>query len=425
MTFAGDIINPTLAIATASGTYLSGTLAITGTASDTGSTISSVSIEIQNGGNWWNGTTWVGAQQLLSVTTANSYANWSYNFSPIADSSGQEYSVTVYAYDKAYKTNNSTTSSIIVTKDTSGPTITAGAFTNVITGIQKDGNVINLTWNTGAITSTGAAVDPNGIVLKFNNGAGIVTITGATANDGSYAYTLPIGDTQSAFFAIEARDVLGNLSNTITSANFSLDSTPPTVDSIETIEDTLGQIHGVNIYFSELIDHSSIHLGDFSIPGVAGMQTGTISDVGSGTIFVINFTSTGTTGTTPSVTYTAGSLSDLSGKPLANVTQASIDKARPVITSADIYDNNSNGKVDRIIATVSESLGANSNTSSWTLGNPLPGVSISSVSVSANTVILNLTEPTALDTSTGGMTLTFVNNGSWDDSSNNLMSNTI
>ena len=155
------------------------------------------------------------------------------------------------------------------------------------------------------------------------------------------------------------------------------------------------------------------------------MQTGTISDVGTGTIFVINFTNTGTTATTPSVTYTAGSLTDLSGKPLANVTKASIDKARPVITSAAIYDNNSNGKVDRIIATVSEPLGANNNTSSWTLNNPLPGVSISSVSVSANTVILNLTEPTTPDTSTGGMTLSFANNSSWKDSSNNLMSNTV
>lgn len=155
------------------------------------------------------------------------------------------------------------------------------------------------------------------------------------------------------------------------------------------------------------------------------MQTGTISDVGTGTIFVINFTSTGTTATTPSVTYTAGSLTDLSGKPLANVTQGSLDKARPIITGAAIYDNNNNGKVDRIIATVSEPLSANSNTSSWTLNNPLPGVSISSVSVSANTVILNLTEPTAPDTSTGGMTLSFVNNSSWKDSSNNLMSNTV
>jgi len=78
---------------------------------------------------------------------------------------------------------------------------------------------------------------------------------------------------------MEAYDTLGNISNTVSSTNFSLDSTPPTISSVETREDTLGQINGVNIYLSEPIAHSSIHLNDFSIPGVAGMQTGSITDV--------------------------------------------------------------------------------------------------------------------------------------------------
>lgn len=173
------------------------------------------------------------------------------------------------AHDKAYRTNNTTTSTITVNKDISGPTIANGVFTTTISGIQKDGNTINITWDTGAITSTGAGIDQNSIVLKFNNGAGIATITGATANDGSYSYTLPTGDTQSAFFAIEAYDMLGNISNLVTSSGFALDSTPPTIGTVGTIEDTLGQINGVNIYFSELIDHSTIRLGDFTIPGVA------------------------------------------------------------------------------------------------------------------------------------------------------------
>lgn len=305
-------------------------------------------------------------------------------------------------------------------KDTSGPAIAAGVFTQVISGIQKDGNIINITWNTGAITSTGAGVNPNSIVLKFNNGAGIATITGAIANDGIYSYTLPTGDTQNAFFVMEASDTLGNLSNTVASSGFALDSTPPTIGTIETIEDTLGQINGVNIFFSEPVIHSSIRLSDFGIAGVAGMQTGTISDVGTGTVFAINFTATGTTATTPSVTYTAGTLTDLAGKPLANVTKVSVDKATPRFTSAKISDNNGNGRVDRIVVQASESLGVNTDTSSWTLNSPLPGVSITSASVAGSTAVLTLSEPTTANTSTGGMTVSFANTGSWKDSANNL-----
>ncbi len=47
ITFIGDTVNPTLAVTTASGTYFSGSVSITGTASDTGSTISSVNLEIK------------------------------------------------------------------------------------------------------------------------------------------------------------------------------------------------------------------------------------------------------------------------------------------------------------------------------------------------------------------------------------------
>lgn len=154
------------------------------------------------------------------------------------------------------------------------------------------------------------------------------------------------------------------------------------------------------------------------------MQTGTISDVGSGTVFVINFTSTGTTGTTPSVIYTAGALTDLSGKALANVTKTSLDRATPRFIGAEIYDNNGNGKVDRIIIQASETIGVNTDMSSWVIDSPLAGVSLESVSVVGSTVLLNLTEPTVPNTSTGGMTVSFTNNGSWKDSANNLASAT-
>lgn len=216
--------------------------------------------------------------------------------------------------------------------------------------------------------------------------------------------------------------MVGNISNLVTSSGFALDSIPPTISTINTIEDTLGQINGVNIYFSELIPHSSIHLADFNIAGVVGIQTGTISDVGTGTIFAINFTSTGTTATTPTVHYIPGTLTDLALKPLADTTQVSIDKATPRFLSSKIYDTNGNGKVDQIIVSTSEPLVTNTDISSWIINSPFPGVSLSNASVIGNTVILNISEPTTANTSTGSMTLSFVNNGSWKDTANNLTS---
>lgn len=78
VTFIGDTVSPALAVTTASGTYFSGSVSITGTASDTGSSVSSVNLEIKKGGQWWDGATWIGSQQRLVATTADGYAHWSY-----------------------------------------------------------------------------------------------------------------------------------------------------------------------------------------------------------------------------------------------------------------------------------------------------------------------------------------------------------
>lgn len=98
------------------------------------------------------------------------------------------------------------------------------------------------------------------------------------------------------------------------------------------------------------------------------------------------------------------------------------DNAVPRILSASITDNNSNGKIDRITVTWSEPIAASSDTAAWVINSPLPGVSTSPtmVSTSGNTATLTISEPTAFNTSTGGMTLAFASNASWKDLANNL-----
>lgn len=62
-------------------------------------------------------------------------------------------------------------------------------------------------------------------------------------------------------------------------------------------------------------------------------------------------------------------------------------------------------------------MAASANTSAWTVNNPLIGVGATptTVSVSGTSAILTLSEPTAYDTSTGGMTISFTSNASWKD----------
>ena len=80
----------------------------------------------------------MGTAQSLLVNTSNAYANWSYVFTPLlADIDGQNYQVTVTAYDGAYKVNNSTSLSRTAIKDVTGPTIDPNVFTFSTGGIRK------------------------------------------------------------------------------------------------------------------------------------------------------------------------------------------------------------------------------------------------------------------------------------------------
>lgn len=156
VSYVGDTTSPTLSVITASGVYFTGSLTISGTASDTGSHLSSIKIAIKKGSNWWNGTDWSAtSEQQLATATSDGYAHWTYLFTPpLSETSGQSYNITVYAYDQAFKTNNSSSSSLIATIDTTAPTFNPTGFwieppfTNAGTGgIMRGGQAAVIKWN--------------------------------------------------------------------------------------------------------------------------------------------------------------------------------------------------------------------------------------------------------------------------------------
>lgn len=350
--YTGDTTAPSLAISTASGSYLGNGITITGTASDAGSSVSSVKIQIQKGAQYWDGSGWTATNTSLLTQTSNSYANWTYAFNPpLSDLDGQAYIVTVTAYDSAYKVNNSTSSSITVTKDTSGPAIASDVFTFNTSVLYRGNTSFNVTWDTSKVTSTGAGLAASPITLAYNFTGTVITIASNIANSGTYSFSLPMVDTSTAKIIISAVDSIGNTSSTVASSNFAIDSLPPEIQSVSTMDqDANGQIDSLFVTMSEAVKDSSVTLANFSIGSSIGTPTGFQTGLSADdTTFVLTFANSGNSGTTPTLSYTAGTLVDLADNSLATVSSvASTDNVPPRLVSAEIHDLNSDGKFDQI-----------------------------------------------------------------------------
>lgn len=265
--YIGDTMAPVLSVNPSGATYLSGSIVFTGSASDTGSLVSSVKVQIQKGSEFWDGVAWVATAQSLMVATSDSYANWNYVFTPpLADVDGQSYTATFTAYDNAYKINNTASLVRTVTKDVVGPTITSPVFTFSTVGIYKGNTTFIVTWDTNAITTTGAALAANPITLAYNFTGSVVTLATDLPNSGSYSFSLPIVDTTTAKMIISAVDTLGNSSSSVVSSNFTIDSIPPSVQAVQTLDQAAsGKIDGLLVHFSEKVQN--INSTAFSIAG--------------------------------------------------------------------------------------------------------------------------------------------------------------
>lgn len=320
--------------------------------------------------------------------------------------------------------NNSTTSSITVTKDDSGPSIASDVFTFDTASMYRGNTPLTIIWNPAKISASGATLATNPITLSYNFTGTIVTIASNIANSGSYVMQLPIIDTSTAKIIISAEDTIGNPSNSVASAEFNIDSLPPTITALTTMDtDVDGQIDAIQVTMNESIKDSSITLANFSFSSGIGTPTGWITGISSNDeTFILNFTNTGTTASTPTLNYTAGSLVDRADNQLANVTgRASIDGVSPRVQQVRMYDENANGKMDLIQVQFGESM-QTSTAASFLINNTLAGMTVASVSrdtVSLNTFNLTLNESTTANTSVGSMTLDFTNNDTFKDTAGN------
>ena len=419
LNYMGDTVAPVITATPNIAAYLSGSLTFTGTAADSGSLVSSVKVEIRKGAEYWDGAAWVAAPQSLLVSTSDNYANWNYAFTPpLADTDGQSYTATFTAYDSAYRINNEASVVRTITKDTTGPTIDPNVFTFSTGGIYKGNTSFTVTWNPSAISASGAALATTPISLAYNFTGSVVTLATDIPNTGSYSFTLPMVDTTSARIIMTAKDELGNLSVNTPSSAFTIDSIPPQVTSVSTLDQAAsGKIDGLLVHFSEHIQN--IDTTAFSIADgtpITGWSWGGI--VGNQDTIVLDFASTGTTASTPTLDYTASGASDIAGNDLIAGSALAADTAAARVTSTEIFDTNASGKFDEIQVKFSENLNASSTLTGWTLASSLPGLTIATANISGNTAILALTESSAYGTDATGMNLSLVNTAYTDPSGN-------
>lgn len=273
----------------------------------------------------------------------------------------------------------------------------------------------------------GSWLKNNPISLDYFNWTEWINIASNIENDWEYIWNSDYIDSNNVKIKIWATDNVGNISYQ-NSNNFTVDSTDPTISSIETMDlDADWKIDALNIIMSEDIKDSTVSLSDFTISdwiwNPTWFETGnSIND----NRFVLKFSNTWNTSLRPKVTYNKWGLTDIAWKYLSTyIDFSSIDKASPRLLESWMYDIDWNWKLDTIKAIFSESLYSTSDTSVWSIDNILNWITINSVSISGNQADIILNEWINYNTAVWSMKINLSSNSNWKDFSNNLVWNVV
>ncbi|MFH1097126.1 MAG: SMP-30/gluconolactonase/LRE family protein, partial [Candidatus Desantisbacteria bacterium] len=193
--------------------------------------------------------------------------------------------------------------------------------------------------NTGTIscTITGAGFFSQVRAELYRGSSTIAGTTTSVPNSGTFTCTFDLTNATWGSYSLRVLNPNGTTSIvTKTDAFYIIDPITPTIAIATTMDtDNDGWIDAIGITFSESIKDSSVILSDFSITGI-GTPTGSSTGqrVDDNYIELTFADGSLTTSATPTLTYTAGSLTDLygaahGGNLLASITTTIQDSARP------------------------------------------------------------------------------------------------
>lgn len=423
ITYNWDESDPVVWISLTNWDYFSGWINISWTWYDSWAWVSDVVLQISRAWQFWDGDSFEPWEYSLATNSSDWYANWTYNFTvPIGDAELTEYQIKAIITDNSYTQWNTWTDIKTIKKDREWPTIVESWF--FISPVWWEslwwGDNLTLQWNSWAITDSASGLSWTPISLYYFDWSSWHLISEWEVNDWNYDWTIPTIDTANWKVKIEAYDNLWNMSDVVSNA-FKIDTNPPSISTVTTLDqDADWSIDWLYVEFNEDVDDSTILTWDFSISNWIQITSFNTALTPHDTDIILNFNNTWNSSMTPNLSYTQWSLEDIAWNKMLTVSNiSSNDGAVPRLISAEIYDTNSNWKLDQIKAYFSENMATTTDLSTWTLENPLDWVTLDSVSVLNEVATIDLSEWTNINTSTWWMQISFSSNGNWQDISNN------
>jgi len=181
-------------------------------------------------GTWTNSNGWttVTRNEVSAVLAGKRYVQYQ---ATLALGGGSTYpqltSVTLNSFDKAS-----------ITVDAQAPTVTSSTLTAPNGGEKwKGGSSQSITWNSGSIgdgIGSGLRTATPPIQLDYStNGTDWTSITTGTANTGVYTWNpVPSLNLATVSVRLTAFDAVGNNASDVSDANFTIDSTSPTITAV-------------------------------------------------------------------------------------------------------------------------------------------------------------------------------------------------
>ncbi len=170
-----------------------------------------------------SGSTWT---PLVTLGANNGSTSWTIPSVDTANALAR-----IVAIDKLGNTATGMVSFII---DSTNPSVSSSSILTPNGGEFFKGSTgtgINITWNPGVITDTNIATNPISLDYSINSGATWTSIVSGLANNGNYLWTVPVPayDSPNIRIRLVAVDKAGHTTSDSSDANFTIDSTLPTI----------------------------------------------------------------------------------------------------------------------------------------------------------------------------------------------------
>ncbi|MEI6267070.1 MAG: fibronectin type III domain-containing protein [bacterium] len=235
-----------------------------------------------------------------------------------------------------------------LTLDTTVPAVASGAITSPVGSEKwKGGTTKNITWDTTKITDASSGLKALPITLDYttDNGANYTNIVSNIANSGSYSWTLPTAvDSSNVKVRITAKDK-AELSTSVSTTSFAVDSQPPT-----TISDLHAELTGasatknpVSLHWTAATDNATSVASYNVYRSATSGQLGTMIST-AGVVTGTSYSDTAPTDTT--YYYTVRGVDNSSNGGNENVAgnqfAVTVDSTGPTSTISGFWDTSGN-----------------------------------------------------------------------------------